>query len=155
MVSLHPDIYLDYVTCVLFSFFSPFFLNALRVLFFCETFKCIPRILYFAKKTQMKSSKFYLLLISILFLAACGPTKNVSFNIIQPAQITLPADAQTILLVDRTKYKSAAWNTIEGILTGELPTDDRVAVQEAMNTLKNNLLNSPRFNVKVYPERLY
>jgi len=103
----------------------------------------------------MKSSKFYLLLISILFLAACGPTKNVSFNIIQPAQITLPADAQTILLVDRTKYKSAAWNTIEGILTGELPTDDRVAVQEAMNTLKNNLLNSPRFNVKVYPERLY
>lgn len=103
----------------------------------------------------MKSSKFYLLLISLLFFAACGPTKKVSFNIIQPAQITLPADAQTILLVDRTKYKSAAWNTIEGILTGELPTDDRVAVQEAMNTLKNNLLNSPRFNVKVYPERLY
>ncbi len=102
----------------------------------------------------MKTAKFYFFLITIVFLTACGPTKTVSFNIIQPAQITLPADAQTILLVDRTKFKSATWNTIEGILTGELPTDDRVAVQEAMNTLKNNLLNSPRFNVKVSPERL-
>jgi hypothetical protein len=76
-------------------------------------------------------------------------------NVIRPAEITLPADAQTILLVDRTKFKSEALNIIEGILTGELPTDDRVAVQEAMNTLKNNLLNSPRFNVKVSPGRLY
>lgn len=76
-------------------------------------------------------------------------------NVIRPAEITLPADAQTILLVDRTKFKSETLNIIEGLLSGELPTDDRVAVQEAMNVLKNNLLNSPRFNVKVSPERLY
>lgn len=102
----------------------------------------------------MKSAKITFLLITILFLASCGPSKTVSLSVIRPAQITFPSEAQTILLVDRTKFKSGALNIIEGILTGELPTDDRVAVQEAMNTLRNTLTNSPRFNVKVFPERL-
>ena len=102
----------------------------------------------------MKSAKITFLLIAIVFLASCGPSKTVSLSVIRPAQITFPSDAQTILLVDRTKFKSGALNVIEGILTGELPTDDRVAVQEAMNTLRNTLTNSPRFNVKVFPERL-
>jgi hypothetical protein len=45
-------------------------------------------------------------------------------------------------------------NVIEGILTGEMPSDDREAAHEAMMTLKNTLANSPRFNVKILPDRM-
>jgi hypothetical protein len=45
-------------------------------------------------------------------------------------------------------------NTIEGILTGEMPGDDKMAAQEALMNLKNSLGNSPRFNVKILPDRL-
>src|SRR4051812_46873653 len=93
------------------------------------------------------------ILLAVIFFA-CGPSKTVSFNITQPAEITLPAEANTILLVDRTKFKDKTLNTIEGILTGELPADDKAAAQEALNSLKMKMENSPRFAVKIHPERL-
>ena len=65
-------------------------------------------------------------------ISACGPSKNVSFNITQPAEITFPSDVNTILLIDRTKFDNNVLNTIEGILTGELPADDKHAAQEAL-----------------------
>ena len=102
----------------------------------------------------MKNNYFSLFIICLLSLNACGPSRTVSFNVTRPAEISMPAEAKTILLVDRTKYKNQTMNVIEGILTGELPGDDRFAVQEAMNALKNTLYNSPRFSVKVSPERL-
>ena len=86
-------------------------------------------------------------------ISACGPSKNVSFNITQPAEITFPSDVNTILLIDRTKFDNNVLNTIEGILTGELPADDKHAAQEALNSLKNKLDYSPRFNVKILTER--
>ena len=66
----------------------------------------------------------------------------------------MPSDANTILLVDRTKFGNEMVNILEGILTGEMPADDKVAAQEAMINLKNKLDNSPRFSVKILPERL-
>jgi hypothetical protein len=96
----------------------------------------------------------YVLLIITGLFSACGPTKNVSFNITQPAEITLPSDVQTILLIDRTKFNNEMLNTIEGILTGELPADDRAAAFEAMNSLKLKLDVSPRYKVKILPDRL-
>ena len=66
----------------------------------------------------------------------------------------MPVDAKTILLVDRTKFGSEFTNILEGLLTGEAPTDDRVAAQEAMVNMKNQLDRSPRFGVKLFPERM-
>lgn len=94
-----------------------------------------------------------LLLISIVLFYACGPSKRVTFNITQPAEITLPSDVNTVLLIDRTKFDDKLLNTLEGILTGELPADDRSAAQEALNSLKRKLDYSPRFNVKILPDR--
>ena len=102
----------------------------------------------------MKNYRLYLYLIGLILINSCGPSRYVSLNVTRPAEIALPADANTILLVDRTKFKNQTMNVIEGILTGELPGDDRFAVQEAMNALKETLYNSPRFNVNVSPERL-
>ncbi len=89
-----------------------------------------------------------------IFSSCGGPSRTVSFNVTRPAEITLPAEANTILLVDRTKFKNGTLNVIEGILTGEMPNDDRNAAHEALMTLKSTLDNSPRFNVKILPERL-
>ena len=102
----------------------------------------------------MKRFAIYYCFTSFILITACGPSRIVSLNVTRPAEISLPADVQTILRVDRTKFKNQTMNVIEGILTGELPGDDRFAVQEAMNALKETLYNSPRFNVKVSPERL-
>ncbi len=103
---------------------------------------------------KIKSFYNYLLIAVVSIFASCGPSRIVSFNITRPAQITFPSEANTILLVDRTKFNNETLNIIEGILTGELPSDDKAAAQEAMNSLKNSLNYSPRFNVKIWPDRL-
>jgi tetratricopeptide (TPR) repeat protein len=103
---------------------------------------------------QIRSSLFIPTIFSTLIISSCGPSRTVSFNVTRPAEITLPSEVNTILLVDRTKLSNETLNTIEGILTGEMPGDDKAAAQEAMMSLKNSLDNSPRFNVKILPDRL-
>ncbi len=97
---------------------------------------------------------FYILLTAGILFSSCGPTRTVSFNITRPAEITFPSDVNTILLVDRTKFSDDMFNILEGLITGELPADDKIAAQMALINLKNKLSYSPRFNVKIYPERL-
>ncbi len=104
----------------------------------------------------MKINKAHTIIffIVILFSFACSNTKRVTINYTQPAEITMPLEAKTILLIDRTKFSNQTLNILEGILTGELPADDRVAAQEALVSLKNRLEYSPRFFVKISPDRL-
>ncbi len=97
-------------------------------------------------------TSFFPLIIAIFLITSCGPSRIVSFNVTRPAQITLPSDINTMLLVDRTKFNNKMVNILEGILTGELPEDDRIAAQETMMRLKNKLDYSPRFNVKILPK---
>ena len=92
-------------------------------------------------------------LAAALVLPACGPSRKVSFNITQPATITFPAEANTILLIDRTKFADGWLNTLEGLLTGELPTDDRHAAQACLASLKSRLDDSPRYNVRILTNR--
>jgi hypothetical protein len=101
-------------------------------------------------------SKIRLLILvsTIAAFSSCGPSKSVSFNITQPAEISLPPDVNTILLVDRTKFDNSVLNTVEGILTGEMPGEDKAAAEEGLNSLKNKLENSPRYNVRIHNERL-
>ncbi len=97
-----------------------------------------------------------LILIGFLFFASNCSTgqRSVSINTIRPADITIPAEVQTILIVNRTKFDKKAANIIEGLLTGELPNEDKAAVQGLTNALKAELLNSPRFVVKLATEEL-
>lgn len=90
----------------------------------------------------------------LLMVFSCGPSRTVSFTVTRPAEITLPSDVNVLLLVDRTKPGNEMMNILEGIFTGELPSDDKVAAQEAMINMKSNLDRSPRFTVKIHPERL-
>lgn len=87
-----------------------------------------------------------LLLITIA-VASCS-MKTVRFNGMRPADIDVPSSIDTLLLVNRTLFKSEAVNIIEGVLTGEMPGEDKAGTQAAMNTLQVALGNSNRFVVK-------
>jgi hypothetical protein len=98
--------------------------------------------------------KVFLLAALALCLGGCFSSKSVTLQTYRPADITVSAAIQTILLVDRTKVNQSDWLAIgESILTGELPFEDRVAAQEALNALKNKLQQSPRFQIKIARER--
>ena len=95
-----------------------------------------------------------LLLVSCLLLLSCAGTRNVSFNSIRPADINVPSNVQSIVLVDRTKFDVGGLNILEGVLTGELPDEDKAAVQSLMSNLRQQLRTSDRFEVKLATERL-
>ncbi|MBN1306571.1 MAG: tetratricopeptide repeat protein [Chitinispirillaceae bacterium] len=83
----------------------------------------------------------------------CTPTKRVTMRTLHPADLQLPQDIRTLLLVDRTKFKSKAVNIIEGVLTGELPMEDRAAVQHGLNSIRTMLQTTDRFHVIIDPKQ--
>jgi hypothetical protein len=93
-------------------------------------------------------------LILLSWLASCGPARLVNLQVTRPAAITFPAEAKNLVLVDRTKPDNQAINILEGIITGEMPEEDRIGAQEAVNSLNNELQSSPRFKAKMHPNRL-
>jgi len=98
---------------------------------------------------------FQILLISASgLLHSCGPSRMVQLRVTRPAALTFPSEVKNLVLLDRTKPTSQTLNILEGIVTGEMPSEDRIGAQEAVNSLKNELLASPRFTTKVHPVRL-
>ncbi|HYG37377.1 MAG TPA: DUF6340 family protein [Cytophagales bacterium] len=93
-----------------------------------------------------------ILLIAFILLSAC--TKQVSFRTYRPAAINVPSHVKTLLIVDRTEPENQKVNVIEGVLTGEGIGEDRNGIEEALNSFRQSLLNSPRFEVKRATERL-
>jgi hypothetical protein len=66
----------------------------------------------------------------------------------RPAEITFPTYVNNLLLLDRTKFEKQSTNIIEGILTGEMPGEDKAGMEEAMNSFQATLASSPRFQLK-------
>ncbi len=96
-------------------------------------------------------------LIFLLFsitLVSCTGNRSVSFRSVSPADINVPTEIRSIVLVDRTQFDVGGLNILEGVLTGELPDEDKAAVQRLMNALRHQLRTSDRFEVKIATERL-
>jgi len=105
----------------------------------------------------VKTTVFSKLTLALLplFIGACSLSRPVYLNTLRPADIHLDSTIQTLLLVDRTQFDRNDWLSIgEGLLTGELPYEDRAAAQEALNSLKNKLQESPRYQIVIARERL-
>jgi hypothetical protein len=94
-------------------------------------------------------NRLFIYFLVLLSISACN--KSVSLSAWQPAPITVPRHIQKITLVNRTLPESKIANVIEGVLTGELPFQDKNAVQASMNSLLNSLSESSRFQSGVYP----
>ena len=88
-----------------------------------------------------------------LSLACSGP-RTVTLNSLRPAEITLPASTKTLLILDRTKTDKKPINVIEGVLSGEMPGEDRTGSQELLFALNNQLGSTSRFNTIVAEEYL-
>src|SRR6185295_14482991 len=88
-----------------------------------------------------------LIVSSVIGFNSCSSMRHVGINSMRPAEITFPSYVNTLLLVDRTKFDKGAVNIIEGILTGEMPGADKAGAQEAINSLQQTLLASPRFKI--------
>jgi hypothetical protein len=86
-------------------------------------------------------------LLSVFLFSACS-MRNVSINTIRPADINVPSHIDTLLLLNRTNYSSQAVGIIEGILTGEMPGEDKAGTQAAINSFQSTLAYSNRFVVK-------
>jgi hypothetical protein len=92
------------------------------------------------------------IMLSAFGLSSC--MKSVSINTLRPADITIPNDIQSIVLVDRTAYDRDAVGVIEGILTGEGINEDQDGVMAMFSSLQNSLRVSPRFDVVLASEKL-
>lgn len=101
----------------------------------------------------MRKLFFYLTSIALL-LSACKGTRTVTMNSMRPAEITFPSHVNTLLIVDRSKFNKDGVNILEGVLTSELPGEDKAGIQALINAFQQQLTYSPRFSTKIATERL-
>jgi hypothetical protein len=100
----------------------------------------------------------YLITLFVIFCAyvfsGCSSTRIVTMNATQPAEITFPSYVNTLLVLDRTRFENSTASTIEGILTGELPQEDKAGLQELINSFQQTIAASPRFEIRNASESL-
>lgn len=101
----------------------------------------------------LKRAPFYLFLTCIFLMQSCTSSRTVTMNVTRPADIDLPDKIKTLVILDRSKFKKGLLNIAEGILTGELPNEDKNAAAHGINSLHNMLAQSPRFVVVRAQER--
>lgn len=95
-----------------------------------------------------------IVIVALAMISACSSTRNVSMETMRPADISISPEINSLVLVDRTKFKKEFHNIAEGILTGEMPGQDKAAIQATLSSLSRTLQYSPRFSVKVASERI-
>lgn len=88
-----------------------------------------------------------LVLLSIFssLLFSCGGVRQMQVQVMRPARITIPAAIQSIALLNRSVPTEK--NTVESVLTGELPAQDKDLSGECLRGLVETLATSSRFKV--------
>ena len=88
----------------------------------------------------------------VLAVVVSGCVPTVGLQVLKPADVALPADVQTIAVIDRsrpTNVGQGILGTLEGALTGEAIGADRDGGKEAVSRVARVLQDSPRFEVAV------
>lgn len=87
-------------------------------------------------------------LTAIFVISGC--TSSIRLNVLQPADITLPSEINTMVLANR--YKPAKgqgfWNVLEGAITGEWIGTDKRGAESSLTGLTMAAAQSPRFTLK-------
>ncbi len=103
----------------------------------------------------MKNVIFIALSFLALSISSCTKKGRVTMNAMRPAQITLPSSIEHFVLLDRAETdKKAHVEIFESILTGELPQEDKAAVQRALSAFNAGFQTTPRFSASLAGERL-
>ena len=88
-------------------------------------------------------------LFAVTLLASCVAHKNVVINSIKPAEIDIDSKIQKVIIVNRTDASGNFLNVVEGIVTGEMPFEDRAAVDAFIAGLNNEMRISERFETQI------
>jgi hypothetical protein len=108
-----------------------------------------------AQRIRMKRAIVVGLAIGMLGIGACTKRSRVTMDAMRPADITIPAEIKHIVLLDRTQFDpNKKINLLEGLLTGELPEEDKAAVQRALSEFNSIMQTTPRFTATLASERL-
>jgi hypothetical protein len=104
----------------------------------------------------MKTLFYRLFVIAIAFMAlsACSKMRYVNMQSMRPAAVNIPKHIQSIVIVDRTEFDKKGADILEGVLTGELPGQDKAALQEGIYAMQRTFSQSPRFEVKIATQRM-
>lgn len=91
---------------------------------------------------------FYIGCVLATGLGSC--TANFRTTVVHPAEIAIPADLDSIIVVNRTKPESTGTkvgNVVEGILSGEAIIGDQYGVNKTMTYLLKGLHDNDRLTV--------
>ncbi|MEX1187639.1 MAG: DUF6340 family protein [Bacteroidia bacterium] len=93
-------------------------------------------------------------LILAIVLPACRT--SVAYTGLRPADITLPSNIKSVVLVNRYKAdRRNSWmNIVEGIFTGEMLFADRRGVEYTLSSLQQRLMSGPKYQVVIANEQL-
>jgi hypothetical protein len=94
----------------------------------------------------MKRSSILIPLLAVAFLFLAAPTMN--FNVIIPAVIDVPDHIKVAAMIDRTLVEDEASNVIEGVITGEMIGEDKLATQILMDGVHAMLENAATVSLK-------
>ncbi len=94
----------------------------------------------------MKNHLPFFALLLVLGLSSCMHTARI--EVLKPADITIDPQIKTIVLVNRYKpdQQNAWMNAMEGLFTGEFMFTDRKGAENALEGLRSQMANSPRYN---------
>lgn len=95
-----------------------------------------------------------LILIGFISFSACSKMRYVNMQSMRPADVNIPNHIRSIVIVDRTEFDKKGVDILEGVLTGELPGQDKAALQEGIIAMQQTFSRSPRFEVKVATQRM-
>jgi len=89
-------------------------------------------------------------LAGLFFLSACS-TSSVTVRVLEPADITIPANIKKVAVANRSlpSKEDKVGNVVEGIITGEGLFVDREASENCVRGVADVLVSSPRFDVIV------
>ena len=85
----------------------------------------------------------------IIFIISSCSISNIKIETIEPAEINVPNHIESIIIVNRTSPKKSnkIENILEGILSGEMIGVDKQSSEDCINSLKLEMINSPRFTL--------
>jgi hypothetical protein len=92
------------------------------------------------------------LTLSTLAVLATGCIPKAYITVLEPADVALPKNIQTLAVIDRSRPSNVGQGilgTIEGALTGEAIGADREAGRQAVQGVADVIAASPRFDVVV------
>lgn len=94
----------------------------------------------------MQRNVSYLLGLFLLFATACG-SSSTNIDVLQPAEIFVPENIETIVTIDRSRPAKGFLSFLEGVITGEAIGQDKEGRRRALEGLTEALTRTPRFRV--------